>query len=199
MIRSPLFRRATAALLACALLASCSAPEDETKAGSKSGADASAAKVGAPEAQGGGRFAMAIQKLATTRIITCQGNGFFPQDSVTFTVDSTIGTNDTTFNVPGGHAIYLPRNAVPAGTQFVVKQGRPDTAAVDVRTIPEPVQYDTLVSLTVNYATCVTASDTSMTLFLDSATHLFPRGHANKNQKVTGWLEHFSTYIVGGN
>ncbi|HEX8316984.1 hypothetical protein [Longimicrobium sp.] len=198
MHQYPLFRRVTASLLAFALLASCSAPEGDTKAG----ADASAAKVAAPEAQaqgGGGRFAKAIQNLATTKIVTCNGNGFFPQDSVVFVVDSTISTNDTTFNVPGGHALYLPMNAVSAGTQFVVKQAMPDTAAVNVRTIPEPVAYDTLVSLTVNYAMCNFGADTSKTLFRDSASHLSPVGNANRNKKVTAWLEHFSIYIVGGN
>jgi hypothetical protein len=199
MHQLPVFRRVTASLLACTLLASCSAPEGDSKADARSQADASAAKVGAPEAQGGGRFAKAIQNLATTKIVTCKGNGFFPADSVIFAVDSTISTNDTTFNVQGGHALYLPMNAVPAGTQFVVKQAMPDTAAVNVRTIPEPVQYDTLVSLTVNYATCDFGTDTSKTLFRDSANHLSPVGNANRNKKVTAWLEHFSIYIVGGN
>ncbi|HZG42241.1 MAG TPA: hypothetical protein VEY93_04705 [Longimicrobium sp.] len=199
MIRDDLFRRITASLLACTLLASCSAPESDSKADAKSQADASAAKAGAPEAQGGGRFGKAIQNLATTKIVTCKGNGFFPVDSVIFAADNTISTNDTTFNVPGGHALYLPMNAVPAGTQFVVKQGLPDTAAVSVRPIPDPVQYDTLVSLTVNYANCVAAGDTShKTLFRDSAG-LHPVGNANHNKKVTAWLEHFSIYIVGGN
>lgn len=198
MSQSPLFRRVTASLLACTLLASCSGPESDSEAGQKAAslADASAAKVAAPEAQGGGRFAKQIQELATTDILTCPA-GFFPQDSVTF---ATTSAADTTFNVPGGHALYLPAGAVPVGTQFVVKQAMPDTAAVDIRPIPATVQYDTLVSLTVNYAMCVPASDsTPKKLYLDENGDLKYAGGANRNKKVTGWLEHFSIYIVAGN
>ena len=200
MHQSPLFRRVTASLLACTLLASCSAPASDSDSGQKAAAsqagDASAAKVAAPQAQGGGRFAKQIQELATTKIVTCPA-GFFPQDSATF---ATTSTADTTFNVPGGHALYLPAGAVPVGTQFVVKQALPDTAALDIRPIPATVQYDTLVSLTVNYAMCVPASDTTpKKLYLDENGDLKYAGGANRNKKVTAWLEHFSIYIVGGN
>lgn len=198
MIRNELFRRITAAAVTCALLAACTEPESDSKAGPKAfaGLDASAAKVAAPQAQGGGRFAKQIQKLATTKIVTCP-SGFFPQDSVTF---ATTSSADTTFHVPGGHALYLPAGVVPVGTQFVVKQALPDTAALDIRPIPSTVQYDTLVSLTVNYAMCVPASDTTpKTLYLDENGDLTFAGNANRSKKVTGWLEHFSVYIVGGN
>lgn len=199
MSQSPLFRRATVSLVACALLASCSASDSEAgeKAAASQAADASAAKVAAPQAQGGGRFAKHIQTLATTKIVTCSAANFLPVDSVTF---ATTSTADTTFHVPGGHALYLPANAVPSGTQFVVKQALADTAALDIRPIPATVQYDTLVSLTVRYANCVPASDTTpKTLFLDENGDLTPVGNANRSKKVTAWLEHFSIYIVGGN
>jgi hypothetical protein len=192
MTPTPLFRR-FAALTACALLAACSEPASD----SKSGVDASAAKMAAPAAPaaGGGRLANEIHKLATTKILLCPAGFFSGTD--TFTVASGA---DTTFNMPGGHALGIPAGAVPTGTQFVVTRAIADTAALDISVIPTTVVPDTVVYLTVNYAACVSPSDTTRkTLFRDEGGHLTIVGTANKNKKVTGALDHFSIYIIGGN
>lgn len=194
MTPTPLFRRFAAALAACALLAACTEPASD----SKSAPDASAAKVADPAASaaGGGRMASEIQKLATTKILPCPAGFFSGAD--TFTV--TSAADDTTFHMTGGHALGIPAGAVPNGTQFVVTRAIADTAALDISVTPATVQPDTVVYLTVNYAPCVIPSDTSQKiLFRDSSSHYKVVGTANKNKKVTGALDHFSTYIVGGN
>jgi hypothetical protein len=193
MIRNDLFRRITASLLACTLLASCSAPASDSKDGQK----ASAAKEAAPAAPGGGasRAPGDIAFLATARPLSCTGTGFFPMDSVIVTATGRWQNAP----VQGGHFLRFDTAAVDSGTVFIVKRAYADTAALEVRPAAPPVQYKGLVGLTINYASCAGADTTGYGLFRRENGELRLKGNANRNRTVTAELEHFSIYIVAGN
>jgi hypothetical protein len=199
MSQNSLFRRVTASLLACTLLASCSAPAPDSDDSQKAsaGPDASAAKVAAPAGQGGGasRAPGDIAFLATARPLACAGTGFFPVDSAIVTATGRWQRA----SVPGGHFLRFDTAAVDSGTMFIVKRAYADTAALEVRPAAPPVQYKGLVGLTINYRNCAGADTTGYALFRKDSTGLELQGRANRNRTVTAELDHFSTYIVAGN
>lgn len=190
MTRNAPFRRATASLLAFSLLASCTGPASDSKAGEGAG---SAAKVAAPGAPGG-RAAADVAFLATARPLHCPGNGFFPQDTVTVTATGRWQNAA----VPGGHFLRFDTAAVDSGSQFIVTRAYADTAALQVQPVGS-VAYRGLVGLTISYATCAGADTTGYGLFRQDSTELRLQGRANRNRSVTAELDHFSTYIVAGN
>ncbi len=195
MHQLPLFRRFALALAACALLAACTEPAPEAGKGIEKAQEGEAAKMAAPQnAHGPGRAAD-IAALASADPLPCAVPGFFPvaADTVTVTADSQQIT------VPGGHALVFYMGAVPIGTKFVVTQPDSTLASLSVEPVG-PVTYSNFVGLTINYNTCIPASDTrKFLMFRDDDGDLRWVGNANRGRKVSATLEHFSVYIVGGN